>query len=474
MASLKKNIFWNSVRVGSNLVFPLVTFPYVSRVLGPDTIGLFNYVTAIAAYFTLFASLGFPIYGVREIANVKDKPEEFGNIVNSIFTANVIATFIVYLAYFVVALLISGEYLLLYFIIGLSVLMSCISFDWFYQGIEDFRYITVRSLIIKVISIVGLFIFVHDKSDLLAYAILSIVGTCGNNILNLIRINKYVKLRFSLVDCWKHTRGASTLFLGTIAVSLYTNLNSIMVGALGTMEAVGFFTTGNKVVSLVMTIITAVTSTIIPRMSYLVGNGKEEEAAFLQKKTINLLNYMSLPMIAGLVILAKPIILVFSGEEFLPSVIVLQILSFLLIVIPWSSFLGLQILYPIRKEKYGNYAVIIGALVNLVLNFFLIPQYAYVGVAVSVVCAETVITLAHYIFAMKYMKLKLHDFIPIKSVVSTLVMALVVYVCSCSSYSDYPVCVVVWVIVGALVYVGTLLLMKDKFMKEMIFKIINR
>ena len=400
MASLKKNIFWNSVRVGSNLVFPLVTFPYVSRVLGPDTIGLFNYVTAIAAYFTLFASLGFPIYGVREIANVKDKPEEFGNIVNSIFTANVIATFIVYLAYFVVALLISGEYLLLYFIIGLSVLMSCISFDWFYQGIEDFRYITVRSLIIKVISIVGLFIFVHDKSDLLAYAILSIVGTCGNNILNLIRINKYVKLRFSLVDCWKHTRGASTLFLGTIAVSLYTNLNSIMVGALGTMEAVGFFTTGNKVVSLVMTIITAVTSTIIPRMSYLVGNGKEEEAAFLQKKTINLLNYMSLPMI------------------------------------------------------------------------FLIPQYAYVGVAVSVVCAETVITLAHYIFAMKYMKLKLHDFIPIKSVVSTLVMALVVYVCS--SYSDYPVCVVVWVIVGALVYVGTLLLMKDKFMKEMIFKIINR
>ena len=454
MASLKKNIFWNSVRVGSNLVFPLVTFPYVSRVLGPDTIGLFNYVTAIAAYFTLFASLGFPIYGVREIANVKDKPEEFGNIVNSIFTANVIATFIVYLAYFVVALLISGEYLLLYSIIGLSVLMSCISFDWFYQGIEDFRYITVRSLIIKVISIVGLFIFVHDKSDLLAYAILSIVGTCGNNILNLIRINKYVKLRFSLVDCWKHTRGASTLFLGTIAVSLYTNLNSIMVGALGTMEAVGFFTTGNKVVSLVMTIITAVTSTIIPRMSYLVGNGKEEEAAFLQKKTINLLNYMSLPMIAGLVILAKPIILVFSGEEFLPSVIVLQIL------------------YPIRKEKYGNYAVIIGALVNLVLNFFLIPQYAYVGVAVSVVCAETVITLAHYIFAMKYMKLKLHDFIPIKSVVSTLVMALVVYVCS--SYSDYPVCVVVWVIVGALVYVGTLLLMKDKFMKEMIFKIINR
>ena len=444
----------------------------MSRVLGPDAIGLFNYVTAVAGYFALFASLGFPIYGVREIANVKDDPKQFGNIVDAIFTANVIATFIVYIAYSLVSLLIGGDNLLLYFIVGLSVLMSCISFDWFYQGIEDFKYITVRSLLIKVVSIVGLFIFVHDKSDLLAYAILSIVGTCGNNILNLIRINKYVKLRFSLVDCWKHTRGASTLFLGTIAVSLYTNLNSIMVGALGTMEAVGFFTTGNKIVSLVMTIITAVTSTIIPRMSYLVGNGKEEEAVLLQKKTINLLNYIALPMIAGLVILARPIILAFSGEEFLPSVIVLQILSFLLIIIPWSSFLGLQILYPVRKEKYGNYAVVTGALVNLVLNFFLIPRYAYVGVAISVVCAETVITLVHYIFAMKYMNLKFHDFIPVRSIIATLAMALVVY--GCSSYNDHSVYVVAWTMVGALVYVGALLLMRDKFMKEMILKIINR
>lgn len=472
MASLKKNIFWNSVRVGSNLVFPLVTFPYVSRVLGPETIGLFNYVTAIAAYFTLFASLGFPIYGVREIANVKDDPKQFEIIVNAIFTANTIATFLIYIVYSFVSLLIGGENLVLYFILGLSVLMSCISFDWFYQGIEDFKYITVRSLIIKAISIAGLFVFVHDKSDLLTYAALSIIGTCGNNILNLIRINKYVKLRFSLDDCWKHTRGASILFLGTIVVSLYTNLNSIMVGALGTMEAVGFFTTGNKVVSLVMTIITAVTSTIIPRMSYLMGNGKEEEAVLLQKKTINILNYTTLPMMVGLVILAKPIILAFSGEEFLPAVIVLQILSFLLVVVPWSSFLGLQILYPVRKEKYGNYAVMTGTMVNLILNFFLIPEFAYVGVAISIVCAETAIALIHYIFAMKYMTLKIRDFIPVKSIISTLIMALVLYLCTI--YSDRPIYVVLWGMVGLLVYTTTLLLIRDKFIDEIFFKIIKR
>ena len=140
MTSLRKNIILvSSVRVRKQFGLSFGYFPLLCPVfLGPDTIGLFNYVTAIAAYFTLFASLGFPIYGVREIANVKDDPKQFGNIVDAIFTANVIATFIVYIVYSLVSLLIGGEYLLLYFIIGLSVLMSCISFDWFYQGIEGF------------------------------------------------------------------------------------------------------------------------------------------------------------------------------------------------------------------------------------------------------------------------------------------------------------------------------------------------
>mgnify|MGYP000920736342 CR=1 FL=1 len=471
---VRKNSIYSLLKAFSQVVFPLITFPYISRVLHAENVGKVNFGNSIISYVSLAASLGITTYAVRECSKIKDDKNKLENMVGQIISLNMVTTFIAYIG-LALALLAAKpleNYREMIIILSTTVLFTTLGADWLNTAMEDFKYITVRSLIIKVVSIVGLFIFVHDKSDLQAYAILSIVGTCGNNILNLIRINKYVKLRFSLVDCWKHTRGASTLFLGTIAVSLYTNLNSIMVGALGTMEAVGFFTTGNKIVGLVMTIITAVTSTIIPRMSYLVGSGKEEEAVLLQKKTINLLNYIALPMIAGLVILAKPIILVFSGKEFLPSVIVLQILSFLLIIIPWSSFLGLQILYPIRKEKYGNYAVVTGALVNLVLNFILIPRYSYIGVAISVVCAEMVITLVHYIFAMRYMKLKFHDFIPIKSIISTLVMALVVY--KGFSYSDHIVCVVAWSMVGALVYVGALLLMRDKFMKEMIFKIIYR
>lgn len=472
MPSLKKNIFWNSLRTGSNLLFPLVTFPYVSRVLGPEPIGLFNYVTAIAAYFTLFASLGFPIYGVREIANVKDNPNKFTAIVNAIFTANLLATLVVYAIYVVTSIVIGGDNQLLYFIIGLSVLMSCISFDWFYQGIEDFKYITIRSLVIKVISIAALFVFVRSEKDVIPYAILTIAGTCGNNILNWIRINRYVKLRISFNDCWKHTKGALTLFLGTIVVSLYTNLNNIMVGALGTMSDVGYFSTGNKVIHILMTIITAITATIIPRMSYLVGNGKNKEALELQKKTINLINYIGLPLIAGIIIFAKPVILLISGKQFLPSVTVLQILSSLLIIIPWSSFLGYQVLIPARKEKYGNYCVMIGAATNLILNFFLIPVYSYIGVALSVVCAEFIITLTHYLFSMKYMELTFKDFVPFKAIVATILMSVILFICN--KFTTNYLLVVLWTIVGALTYFACLLVLKDRFTKEIIFKLIKK
>lgn len=474
MASLKKNIFYNSIRVGSNLVFPLVTFPYVTRIMGPDTLGLFNYITAIAGYFTLFASLGFPIYGIREVAQSKDDPVKLQSATNAIFTANTLACLVVYAVYFIASLFLahSEQDFWLYFVLGLSVLLSCISFDWFYQGVEDFKYITIRSIAIKLISIVCLFIFVRTHEDILPYAILTIAGTCGNNILNLIRIRKYVKLKISFQDCWKHTKGASVLFLGTIAVSLYTNLNSVMVGALGTMAAVAFFTTGNKLVQMLMSVLGAITSSIIPRMAYLVGKGDEKEAITLQKKTLNLLLYVSIPMVFGIIALAHPLILLFGGKEFLPAVPVMQILSTLLVIITLSGFLGNQILIPMHKEKYGNYCVGGGAIANLIVNFILIPLFAEIGVAIAVVIAETVVTAMHFYFAHRYMQLKWKDFVPVKCILASILMFLVIVATYSNDFS--PLYCFLWAIIGMIVYVVSLLGLKDQYFKETILKLIKR
>lgn len=471
MASLTKNILYNSILVASNLIFPLITFPYVTRVFGPDNLGLFNYITSIVSYFTLFAALGFPIYGTREIAQVKSNPIKLQETTNAIFTANIISCLIVYVLYVLFVLLtikVVDNTIQLYLILGLSILMSSISFNWFYQGVEDFKYITIRSIIIKFLSIIALFIFVNKQEDLLPYALLTIAGTCGNNICNIIHLKKYTKLRFSIKDCWRHTKGASILFLGTIAISLYTNLNSVMVGALGSMAAVAYFVTGNRLVQIMMSVLNAITSTIIPRMSYLVGKGDETQTLLLQRKSLNLLLYLSIPMSLGLIALAEPIILLFGGYKFIPSIRVMQLLAPLLVIITLSGFLGQQILLPLRLEKYGNYCVVVGAFINCLLNFLLIRRWAEIGVAVSVLVAESVVTLLHYYFACKYMKLKLKDFIPYKSIIAALLMFIIIKTTYYSSST--PLLFIVWIVGGAIIYIGILLVLKDRFVMEILNK----
>lgn len=473
MASLKKNIFYNSIRVGSNLVFPLVTFPYVTRIMGPETLGLFNYVSAIVAYFILFACLGFPLYGTREIAQSKDEPKKMQAVTNAIFTSSALACLVVYVVYFVASLFLANntDEFWIYTVLGFSILLSCISFDWFYQGIEDFKFITIRSIIIKIISIGCLFVFVKSKNDILYYAILTIAGTCGNNIWNLVRINKYIKLKFSLQDCWKHTKGAMMFFLGGIIVSLYTNLNGVMVGALGTMAAVAFFTTGNKVVNLVMTMLGSVVSSIMPRMSFLLKSGDESQALELQRKTLNLLYYISIPMTVGMVVLAHPVIMIFGGQEFKPAVVVMQILSPLLVIVTLSQFLANQILVPLHLEKYNNYCVLGGAIVNLALNFLLIPKFAEVGVAVSVLLSETVVTLMFFFYASKYMKLNLSDFIPMKCILASLLMGGLIYLLY---NEDLPIVwLFVFILIGIVIYVLSLYLMRDKFLSYLLSIIIK-
>ena len=463
MSSLKKNILYNSIRVGSNLVFPLITFPYVTRIMGPDTLGLFNYITSIVAYFTLFANLGFPLYGTREIAQAKDDNNKLQDITNAIFSANLVSCVVVYISFFITSLFLYEDEVgfWLYLIIGLSILLSCISLDWFFQGIEDFKYITIRSIIIKLISVVCLFIFVKNKDDIIIYAILTVLGTCGNNLLNLIILNKYVKLRFTFRDSIKHIKGASVLFLGTIAVSLYTSLNSIMVGALGSMAAVAFFNIGNRLVQMMMTVLGAITSSIIPRMSYLVGKGDEKEVIKLQKKTLLVLLYVSIPMTLGIIGLADPLILLFGGMEFMPSAKVMQILAPLLIIITLSGFVGYQILIPKHKEKYGNYCVIGGAITNFSLNAILIPFFAEIGVAISVVISEIVVTALHFFFARNLMSLKLRDFFPLKCIVSAIVMFVTIYILN-ASFTN-PLFCILCAIIGIFVYSLILALFRDDF-----------
>lgn len=409
-----------------NLAFPLITFPYVTRVLGPTSLGLVDYASAIVGYFALFANFGFPIYGIREVAKSREDKVRLSDVCSGIFSSSLVFALIVGVIYIAYIIIFQQEYLAIYIILGLSIILNCFSFEWFYQGIEDYKYITIRSFLIKLLSVIALFIFVRDKDDVLFYAGLTTFAACANNAFNFIRLNQLVQLRISFKRFFYYIRGSSFLFLGTIAVSIYTYLNSIMLGALVNVTSVGYFTTANKLIHILLAIISAVTATVIPRLSFLMGSSQIGVAISLQRKMLNLILYITIPLMTGAFVLAEPIILLLGGEKFLPSVEVARVLSFLLVIIPLSSFLGMQILYPVGKEKYGTYAVALGALVNLILNYFFIIHWGCLGVAISTVCAEFVVTAVHYYWAKSYMTLRIRDFILVKPLIASLFMGVVV------------------------------------------------
>jgi O-antigen/teichoic acid export membrane protein len=465
MKSLKYNIIWNSAGIGANLLFPIITFPYISRILGPELIGEFNYVSTIVSYFILFANMGFPIYGMRAVSRCRENISECSKIASGIFFANLISVAMVYFLYWGFYLFFIRQNRLLYFVIGISILVSCFSLDWFYQGIEDYKYITIRSLIIKCISVFLLLIFVKNQEDIIIYAIISLVATSGNNFFNFYRVRKYICLNFSLKESIKHIKGSSVLFLGTIAVSIYTQLNVVMLGYLDNTVAVGYFVTGNKIVSLCLTIVNAATASIVPRISYLIGTGKIEDAGLLQRKIITLILYLTIPLTIGLIICSKEIILFFGGQDFLPAVSILKILSFLIVIISLSGFLGKQVLIPIGKEKYGNYCTIMGAIITLILNIILIPRLSFIGTAIAALVGESVVTVSHYCFARKYMSLKLIEFFTWKAIVSTAIMGIGVFflVAVINNY----LFIFLYLIIGMVIYFASLSFLKDDFVIDL-------
>lgn len=425
MASLKTNVIWNVVRVGANMLFPIFTLPYINRVLGAYNIGLYNYINSIVSYFILFASLGFPLYGTREVTKLRDYKEQLENKVNSIFSANLLSAFLFLIGFLIFARIGFDEHFSLCLILGSSVILSSISFEWFFQGIEEFRYITIRSLIFKAISVLCLFIFVKDRTDILIYAIINIFAVFGSNIVNCWKLNHYLSLKFKLINWRENLKGASLLFVGSIIASLYTHINAVMLGTLGSVVAVAYYTTGDKFIQMCLQIMNAFSTAIIPRISYLNNNTNRNYVHILQKKILNIIFLFTIPMCIGLHVSADEIIMIFAGREFYPATNVLKWLSIIVVLIPVSIFFAFQVLYPIGKEKYSNYSTIAAASSNIIINSIFIPILSYKAVIISILISEGIVVIMHYYYSRKYIKLKIGDLLKYKMILAAIISGIV-------------------------------------------------
>ncbi len=429
--SLKINFLLNFVNTITVVLFPMITFPYASRILLADGIGQVNFLKSIIDYVGMFVCLGIPMYAVREIARVRDDHGRRNQSTAEILYLNLLLTFFGYLVIIILAVFldkISTE-IPLFIILSLSILLMTLGCEWFYKGIEDFKYITIRGLFIKVISLFLLFFLVKSKQDIMWYAVYNVFGVTGGNIFNFIRLRKYVKLediKLANLDIWKHLKPSLNSFVLNLYFAIYITLNTIMLGFLSTNESVGYFTAATKLTQISLAVVNSLGIVLLPRLSNLLSKNQNAEFHDVSQKALRFIIALSLPMTAGLMLVAPYIIPIFCGDNYSPAITNLVLVAPVVLIIGLSSFIGIQILYPQGKEKIVIICTLSGTCVNILFNFILIPRLSYNGAAIGAVIGQLVLFISLSWLGRKNIKLK-WDYSFVLYLFATLIMSSIIY-----------------------------------------------
>jgi len=430
--SLKVNYIFNMLNTVTSLLFPLITFPYASRIMLADGIGQVNFFQSIIQYITLLTCLGIPMYAIRKIASVRDDTAERNKVATEILLLHASLSIMGYVIVALLAAFVTDIQvdIPLFLILSLTIFFTAIGCEWFYQGIEDFKYITIRGLIVKIIAVILLFALVRTKEDILWYAGYLVFGTLGGNVFNFIRLRKFIsfrKLPWRELHPLVHLKPALHIFVLNLVVSLYVNLNSVMLGFMSDTTSVGLFTAATKLSHVLLSLVSALGTVMLPRLSNLISTGQKDKFNELVQKSITVVMALTLPLTAGLIMTAKYLIPLFCGNSYEPAILTLQIISPIIIMIGISNVLGIQILYPQGQENKVILCTALGALVNLVLNIWLIPRYAQDGAAVSTLLAETMVTFSMIFIGKKYIPIRWKNKFFLHYFVATCLMTLALF-----------------------------------------------
>ncbi len=399
--SVKYNFIMNFILTASNLVFPIITFPYVARVLSVANNGKVSFVTSVANYFIMVASLGIPTYGVRACAVVREDKDKLTKtvqelcIINAIMTVFVTITFILSV-YFVPQF---REEKTLFLINAVSVALNFIGMNWVYQALEQYDYITIRSVLFKVISIILMFVFVHKAEDYPIYGAILVLALVGSNILNFIRLRKYIDFKPRKDYNFKqHFKPILILFSQAVAVSIYTNLDIIMLRFMKTNVDVGYYNAAVKIKIMLLGLVTSFGNVLLPRMSYYAKNKQMDNFKKYMIKALNLELLMAIAFVVYFVLYAKEATLFIAGPEYGEAVLAMRIITTTIIPIGITGILGIQVLTALEKEKYVLISVVAGAVTDLLLNLVYIPMYGAAGAALATTIAEFVVLLVQVIY----------------------------------------------------------------------------
>ena len=396
---LAYNVLLNGAFKALSLIFPVITFPYAARILLPEGIGKVSFATSVLAYFTMFAQMGVPTYGIQACAKAADNKEELSRTVHELWLISLVTMSFSYSIFFVFLAVVPGlqnERALL-LAMGTMVFLKVIGTEWLYQALEQYSYLTMTSLVFKAIAIPALFLMVRDRQDYLYYGVLAVFALYAPGIINFVHVRKYIFIKFlGHYHIKRHVKQIFVLFAVSCASMFYTNMDTVMLGMIKDSKEVGYYNTAANIKEVLVSLVTAAGMVLLPRISYYVDKGMEREFKAICKKAIHTMLCAAFPVAVYFITFAKESIILLSGTAFLNSVLPMQIIMPAVLFIGLTNIIGIQVFVAMGREKDTLHSVLAGVAVDLVLNSIFIPLYGAAGAAAGTLMAEMAVFLVQY------------------------------------------------------------------------------
>ena len=407
--SIKKNFIYNLSYQILIMILPLITTPYISRVVGPEGVGIQSYTYSIANYFVLFAMLGVNNHGNRSIAMVRNNKEKLQRTFVSIYSVQFIMSAIMIALYSIYIIFIAKENKIICIIQAIYIISALLDINWFFFGMEQFKLTVIRNTIIKLVSVVSIFVFVRNSNDLYLYSLILALGSIISQFILWKYLSKYISfIKVSKDEILEQVKPILILFIPVIAVSIYKIMDKIMLGSMSSMTQVGFFENSEKIINIPLGVITALGTVMLPKMSNLYATGNENEGNKYIGLSFEFIMFISFGAMFGIIGISPILIPIFLGDKFIDCVNIVSIMSITIIFLAWANVVRTQYLIPKKKDKVYIISTIIGAVINLVINLLLIKKYDAIGATIGTVFAEASVCIYQSIMVRKELNISLY------------------------------------------------------------------
>ena len=460
-----KNYLYNLSYQILTIILPIITVPYVTRIFTSEVLGNYIFYNSIVSYFSLFAILGIGVYGTKQIAAASDVSSTFWNI----YAIQLIASILAIVVYLIVAFSIPQMSGVIPLIVGITLFANMMDISWLFSGKEDFKKITIRNIVVRLIGVISIFTFVKSSDDLYLYVFLIVIFDFLGQFVMWVPAKKFIKRpSFNAKVIKKNLHPIVLLFLPQVAISLYVVLDRTLLGLLGSYSDVGIYEQGQKLISILLKVVSSLGVVMLPRVANLLSERRDKEAQNMVKFSFILYNLIIFPMIFGLIAVNEVFVKLFLGQNFQDVKYVLYIIVFNLMFIGWTNILGYQVLVVRNKNKEFMLSTTIPAFVSVAVNIAVIPFFGYIGASITSVVVEILVFAIQWYYSRNIInKNLLFNKDLVKIICSSLVMFGAVMLCKMTLGLDGIIGLIIYLAVGGISYLGMLFLLKTVNIKEM-------